>query len=253
MKKSHLFFILSLIITIILSLFFAYGCNASSTIPATDNETAAQTPPPTVTSETNNANEDMHTETIEEEPEEMALETPVAPLSDISCILGYWEVETGSLLDAANSLVSANSITIFTRVEPHIIYAFYEGDFGVDTTQYRMDIWYDDVLVTANVMGEGEEPDKTIDMHLNGILTAEIISEREGQLVYRPIESENNLEITEMWLDGSLISDGPMDISDMADTNVAREFIFECLGNGRLMLAYQEGVIYLNATTRTSG
>jgi hypothetical protein len=244
MKKFHGFFIFFLISAMLLLAFISFGCNAPTIEPATEAET--QAPLTTLPSETVIINEDLHAEI----PIETTAETPSSPLSDISCILGYWEVEPDSLLVAANALVSSNSTIIFTRCEPSIIYAFYMGDFETETTLCRMDIWYDNVLVSANVESIEDESSKNIDMHLNGVLTAEITSEREGQIAYTPLESENHIEITDMWLNGVLMSDGPVDISTMGGTNVTREFLYECLGNGRIDIAYPEGTIYLSATTR---
>jgi hypothetical protein len=244
MKKFHNYFIFLLISVMLLLVLIISGCNAPTVEPTTETET--QAPLTTLPSETITANEDLHEDT----PLETIAETPIMPQSDISCILGYWEVELDSLLIAANA-ISSNSTLSFSRVEPSIIYAFYMGDFVTDTTLCRMDIWYDNVLVSGNMQSLEKEGTQTIDMHLNGVLTSEITSEREGQIVYRPIENENNLEITDMWLDGVLMSDGPVDISDFDETAAGREFLFECLGNGRIDIAYPEGTIYLSATTRT--
>jgi hypothetical protein len=245
MKRFQSFFTFFSIILLLLIVLMINSCDTNTTAAAAETETQTQAPITTVATETSNS---LDGESHAESP--ATDDYQILPLSDISCILGYWEVETDSLLAAANSLVSSNSIIIFTRVEPSIIYAFYMGD-ETDTTIFRMDIWYDNVLVTGNVQGSGDESDKTIDMHLNGVITSEISSEREGQIIYRPVEGENSLEITDMWLNGALMSDSPMDISDFADTTNVREFLFECLGNNRIKITYPEASIYLGATTRT--
>jgi hypothetical protein len=225
LQNSSIIFLVFILITLIL---FAASCDAapgsepsSTTEPATAPETEGSR---------NTAAEAAASETTYEY-------TPAStgPTADISCILGYWEVETESLRYAANSLILLPNLHI-TGLGPSVVYAFYSVSGEPSPTPYRMEVWYTDVLITANIQNTSQSTPQTLEMHLDGVFAADMSSDSAGEVFYVPIAEETRIQVTDIWLNGEPITDGSIDISDWADPDHGQALLFECLGNGRLSL-----------------
>jgi len=154
---------------------------------------------------------------------------------------------------AANSIITSPRITI-TEVEPSIIYNFYDVGDEPSPSPYRMDIWYDDVLIRAKFSNASSPMD--IDMHLSGVLSSDIYSHDPGVILVNPIEGGNQIQITDIWINGRPVTDSPIDISDWIDSTMSVGIVFECTGQGRISLRYEvpesAAPFYLNATTARS-
>jgi hypothetical protein len=177
-----------------------------------------------------------------------ALNTPLR--TGFSCLLGYWEVEPDSLKDAANSIITTTSIYILS-VGPSVLYAFYPVS-EPSPTPFRMDVWYTDVLVTANIQHSGAETPQELDMHVDGVLAADVFSDTPGEIIYTPIEGESSFQVTDIWLDGVPLSESPIDLSDLINSSNSGSMNFQCLSASRISLQTPEAgrPIYLNATSR---
>jgi hypothetical protein len=169
--------------------------------------------------------------------------------TDISCLMGYWEVEPDSLKNAANSIIMIPSLYILS-VGPSILFAFYTVS-EPSPSPYHMDVWYTDVLISANIQSAGQALPQQLDLHLDGVFTADLYSYTPGEITYIPISGETQLQVRDVWLNGEPLTDSPIDLSDWTDEGHAGDLHYECLGGGRISLLSPVAgqPVYLQATT----
>ena len=169
--------------------------------------------------------------------------------TDISCLMGYWEVELDSLKNVANSIIMIPSLYI-TSVGPSILFAFYTVS-EPSNSPYRMDVWYTDVLISANIQSTGQTNPQQLDLHLEGVFTADLYSYTPGEITYQPIPGESQLQVMDVWLNGEPLTDSPIDLSDWTDEGHAGDLHYECLGAGRISLLSPVAgqPVYLQVTT----
>lgn len=160
--------------------------------------------------------------------------------NDISCLLGYWEVEPESAKNAANLLITLETMTI-EDVSPSTVYYFYPVESpGSSSTPYRMDIYYTDVLIKSTVsMPTGTGENHRIEMQINGVMRSDVNSDRPGHLFYTPIAAETALQVSNLLWDGAPLVEGTTDISNYADTSSSHGLLYECLSSDSISLALE--------------
>jgi hypothetical protein len=164
--------------------------------------------------------------------------------------MGYWEMEPDSLKASANSIIMIPSLYIL-NVGPSVVFAFYTVDEPTSPSPSRMDVWYTDVLINANVQHSGEASPQSLDMHLDGVFSAGVFGSSSQEILYNPIAEETSISVTDVWLNGEPLTTSPIDISDWADPRQTKTLQYACLGEGRISLQSPEsGVpVFLHSTT----
>lgn len=173
--------------------------------------------------------------------------------NDISCLMGYWEVEPESAKNAANLLITLETMTI-EDVSPSTVYYFYPVESpGASPTPYRMDVYYTDVLIKSTVrMPTGTGDNHRIEMHINGVMSSNVNSDRPGHLFYTPIAAETALQVTDLWWDGAPLVEGSTDISNYADTTSSHGLLYECLSSEDIALALESTPLVRTILRRTA-
>ena len=188
--------------------------------------------------------------------EAAATQAPSASTSvsnDISCLLGYWEVEPESAKNAANLLITLETMTI-EDVSPSTVYYFYPVESpGSSPTPYRMDIYYTDVQIKSTVsMSTGTGENHHIEMKINGVMRSDVNGDRPGHLFYTPIAAETSLQVSNLLWDGAPLVEGTTDISDYADTTSAHGLLYECLSSDSIALAMESTPLVRTLLRRTA-
>ena len=188
--------------------------------------------------------------------EAAATQAPSASTSvsnDISCLLGYWEVEPESAMNAANLLITLETMTI-EDVSPSIVYAFYRIEPSEPSpTPFRMDVWYTDVLIRSTVrLPTSTSEYHRIEMHINGVMTADLSSESPGRLFYAPITGESSLQVTDLWWDGEPLVEGATGIGSYANTETGQGLLYECLSSDSIALAMETNPLVRTLLRRTA-
>jgi len=173
--------------------------------------------------------------------------------NDISCLLGYWEVEPESAKNAANLLITLETMTI-EDVSPSTVYYFYPVESpGASPTPYRMDVYYTDVLIKSTVrMPTGTGDNHRIEMHINGIMSADLSSDRPGSLFYTPIAGGTALQVTDLMWDGEPFVEGSTDISNYANPEAGHGLLYECLSSDSIALAMETNPLVRTLLRRTA-
>ena len=237
MKKFHHFSVLLLIFVMVFSVSMVYGCITPPGEPTVETETVMEFSPEEVEGE-------MSAEETETVPPTTAYTT--GPWADISCILGYWEVEPDSLRRSANDVLGIYGSSLYiTGLTGSVVYAFYP--VSNERTPYRMDVWWSNLHITSMTNQQ------TLYIWADGVYTSHISSERErpGKIYCIPIPEEIQIEITDILLNGEYLTGG-IDMSDLVNPDLGRTLFLECLGGDRISLQYDESgarPFYLHATT----
>lgn len=160
--------------------------------------------------------------------------------NDIFCLLGYWEVQPESAKNAANLLITLETMTI-EDVSPSTAYYFYPVESpGASPTPYRMVVYYTDVLIKSTVnMTTGTGENHRIEMHINGVMSSDVKSDRPGHLFYTPIAAKTALQVSDLLWDGAPLVEGTTDISNYADTSTSHGLLYECLSSDNIALAME--------------
>ena len=151
-----------------------------------------------------------------------------------------WEVEPDSAKNAANLLITLETMTI-EDVSPSTVYYFYPVESpGASSTPYRMDVYYTDVLIKSTVrMPTGTGDNHRIEMHINGVMSSNVNSDRPGRLFYIPIAGETALQVTDLWWDGEPLVEGSTEISNYAVPESGQGLLYECLSSDSIALAME--------------
>jgi len=162
-------------------------------------------------------------------------------------------VEPDSAKNAANLLITLETMTI-EDVSPSIVYAFSRVPPSKPSpTGYRMDTWYTDVLIRSTVrMPTSTGETHRIEMHINGVMAADLSSESPGRLFYTPIAGETALQVSNLLWDGAPLVEGSTDISNYADTNTGHGLLYECLSSDSIGLAMESTPLVRTILRRTA-
>jgi hypothetical protein len=187
---------------------------------------------------------------------------PTMPVQDFSCVMGSWEVDPESLLNAANLIMRLETSTILS-VSPTIYFRF-NNESNPErppslTMPYHMDVWYANVVINSmHRLKTGSGEYHQLDMKLDGMLSADMAIER-GQIDYVPIPEETQFRVSDIKLDGTALleGEGSTDISDFANfrTNsdeFVKTLVYECLNSNHLALAAGDDPLARILLTRTS-
>jgi hypothetical protein len=172
---------------------------------------------------------------------------PTMPGQGFSCVMGTWEVDPESLLNAANLIMQLETSTIL-GVSPTISFHFTSESNPERppslTAPYHMDVWYANVVINSmHRLKTGSGEYRQLDMKLDGMLSADMAIEG-GQIIYAAIPEETQFSVSDIKLDGTALleGEGSTDISDFATfrTNsdeFEKTLMYECVDSNHLTLA----------------
>lgn len=153
---------------------------------------------------------------IPTEPPELPTDTP-SPAGDfdpleLECIVGTWEVDSSSLVYAANMLIGSDSFTI-VNVSPHLFFRFLWDEPLLGST-YTMEVWYLDVAMTG-VFTAGDE-EHLLEMVFNGSTTAYYSAgSSSGEFEYTKDAERSNMAVSGLKIDGIALEGGGFSLDDI--------------------------------------
>ena len=229
MKKIYRFSIISLIFSMIFVFSFTFGC-APPSEPA--EESVMNISEEEAGASTESTMNFTHEEAI--------------PPTDMSCLIGYWEVENESLKNSANSILNVNNAAVdIIDIDGSVVYAFYSLEDS--PTPYRMEVWLDALYIWSVAR------DMNLEIALGSWYSADASLESPGQIYCTPIPEDTHIVVARLLINRQPFSfDDQFDISDFIDPNYGRAISFRCYGGNRISLQYVVGggePFYLRATT----
>ncbi len=143
----------------------------------------------------------------------------------IDCLVGTWEVDSNSLLYAANMLVDGTGVSL-TNVSPHMFYRV-SWDEPLLGSTYTMETWFIDVLITGVIMvGDSEH---TLDLVLNGSTTAYFSAgEAAGAFTYQNDPERSTIKISSLKMDGLSMPAGMIPLDDLIASIPSSTMYYSC-------------------------
>jgi len=172
-------------------------------------------------------------------PEESALAAGSFDPLKIDCLVGTWEVDSDSLLYAANMLVGDAGVSL-TNVSPHMFYRV-AWDESLPGSTYTMETWFIDVLISGAItVGDSEH---TLDLVLNGATTAYFsASETAGEFVYQNDPERSTIKISSLKMDGLPMPAGMIPLDDLLASISSSTMYYSCQSPEVITLRDQNAV-----------
>lgn len=144
----------------------------------------------------------------------------------IDCLVGTWEVQSASMVYAANMLIGSGVPLTITDVSPYIYFRFLWDEPLLGST-YTMQVWYIDT--TINAVYTAGDSEHLMELILNGSTTAYFSAGASaGSFAYQNDPERAALEVSSVKLDGLPIPGGTIPLDDLIASIPSSTMYYTC-------------------------
>lgn len=143
----------------------------------------------------------------------------------LECIVGTWEVDSASLVYAANMLIGSDTLNI-VNVSPHLFFQF-SWDEPLLGATHVMEVFYIGVSMSG-VFTAGED-EHLLDLVYDGSTTAYFnAGASAGEFAYENDLERSNMAVSGLKIDGIALDDGAFSLNDIIGAVPEGTMFYSC-------------------------